>query len=250
MAGQLPIAMFGLEVVPGDFPIAAVGDIPTAFRITMAAIDPTAEPEGEEGAPPRATLKIMRRPIGMDDESDDDSEGSFDADEMEAMLAEEDDDDDDEDDEMVNGGPSDPSKSKKARVAAIKKMLADEVMDVDGEDEKPALTNGVAKSAKSKGKMPASDEDEDEEEDDESDEDGEIEEFILCTLDPQKVWLNVMSLTTSKLTTLAELPTAPGLDHWRGRASVLQGHWHPQHLPHRQLRRASRLTFWHVRPRL
>ena len=197
----MPMALYGLEVPCGDVAISARPEIQSAFRITMAALDPSAEAEGDEGAPPRATLKVIRQPLSLDDFSDDedDDEDEFDAEEMERMLAEDDDDDEeDEDDEEVNGGPSDPSKSKKARREAaakeIAKLLKAEGMDVDDDDDDededvPNGVDGVLKSVKSKGKMPVGDlDDEDEDESDEDDdEEGEIEEFVLCTLDPQKV---------------------------------------------------------------
>ncbi|KAG9631023.1 hypothetical protein KCV04_g2800, partial [Aureobasidium melanogenum] len=46
--GVLPMAVFGLEVPAGGMPVAASGEIPAAFRLTMAAIDPSAEPEFDE----------------------------------------------------------------------------------------------------------------------------------------------------------------------------------------------------------
>lgn len=188
----LPMAVYGLEVPAGDVAIPARPDIPAAFRITMAAIDPTAEPEegdSAKGAKPRATLKIIREPLSMDDFDDYDDESDFDEDEMNALLAEED--DEEEDDEDEEGGPSDPSKSKKARRQAaadqLRKMLTDE-MELDA-------PNGVNGKAKGKGK--ALEEEDDEEEDDEDDEDDdeddddesidEPEEFVICTLDPEKV---------------------------------------------------------------
>ena len=184
MAGMLPMAVYGLEVPCGDMPIPAKSDIPSAFRITMAAIDPSAEPEGEDDAVPRATLKLIRRPL--DDESDEEDD-EFDIDEMEAMLAEqeEDDDEDSDDDEDLKGGPSDPAKTKKARREAAAKQLqalAEEEMDLD--EDMPNGVSGSKKSAKALGKMPASD-DSDEDEDDDGE--GELEEFVLCTLDPSKV---------------------------------------------------------------
>ncbi|KAK4545030.1 hypothetical protein LTR36_003581 [Oleoguttula mirabilis] len=206
MSAMIPMAVYGLEVPAGDIPISARPDIPSAFRITMAAIDPTAVPEGEEGAPQRATLKIIRQPLDLDDydSEDDDDEDDFDPDEMERILAEE----DDEDDEMVNGGPSDPTKSKKARKAAaeeeIKKMLAEDGMDVedDSDDEVPNGvngTNGHAKSHKSKakGKMPASDEDDDDEDEDDESE-MEVEEFVICTLDPSKNYNQPLDITVGE----------------------------------------------------
>ena len=177
----MPMAMYGLEVPAGDVAISARPDVPSAFRITMAAIDPSAEPEGDEGAVPRATLKVIRQSL-LDDEDD------FDQEQMEQLLAEEysDDSDEDDDDEEVNGGPSDPAKSKKAK---IQKLLQQDGMDVDedSDDDDDALLNGIngtAKSAKALGKMPASDSDEDEDSDMD---DVEVEEYVICTLDPTKV---------------------------------------------------------------
>ena len=181
------MAVYGLEVPAGDVAIPAVPDFPAAFNITMAAIDPSAEPEGDVK---RATLKIIRQPLDMDDYSDEDDEDEdFDPAEMDAILAEGSDDDDDEseDDDEANGGPSDPKKTKAARKAAaqaaLKKLLEQDDMDVD-----EAQTNGVngKKSSKALGKMPASDEEVDDEDDD-SEDGAEIEEFVICTLDPNGV---------------------------------------------------------------
>ncbi|KAK3674510.1 peptidylprolyl isomerase fpr3 [Recurvomyces mirabilis] len=210
MTSMIPMAMFGQEVPPGDVAIKAEGDIPAAFRITMAAIDPSAVPEGEEGQPLRATLKVIRQPLGMEDDydSEDDEEGDeFDVDRMDAMFAGAEDDEDDDEDEDLAGGPSDPAKSKKARVEAmIRKLAEEEGMDVDDdeededdeEDAKPNGVNGV-KSGKSKGKMPVDiDEDEDEEDDEDDDDlDSEdyVEEFVICTLDPEKNYQQPLDIT-------------------------------------------------------
>ncbi|CAK4025517.1 FK506-binding 4 [Lecanosticta acicola] len=196
MAGMIPMAVYGLEVPCGDMPIPAKSDIPSAFRITMAAIDPSAEPEGDDGAVPRATLKLIRRSLDDEDDEDED-EDDFDADYMDALLAEgeEEDDDESDDDEDLKGGPSDPAKSKKARKeAALKQILAEEGMDLD-EDEKPTV-NGVKKSAKALGKMPVSDDSDEEDEDD--DDDMDVEEFVLCTLDPSKNWQQPLDITVGE----------------------------------------------------
>lgn len=158
----------------------------------MAAIDPSASAEGEDDAIPRATLKIIRQPLlsefddDEDDDEDDEDESDFDEDEMNALLAEEDDEDEDSDDEDLHGGPSDPAKSKKARKEAaekeIKKMLEEE-MDVDGE---PNGVNGST-SDKGKGKLIIGEDFDDDSEDDDDESGGEIEEFVICTLDPTKV---------------------------------------------------------------
>lgn len=180
MTTLLPVALWGLEVPP-EVPVFGEGEFPAAFRITMAAIDPSEEVENEDGAKPRATLKIHRMPMGLgdddSDDSDDDDDDSFDQEEMERILAEE---ESSEDDDEVNGGPSDPARKKAAKEVKM-------VVDVD-EDIANGI-NGIVKSAKAKGKMPASDEDEDDDDDDDedgSDLDIEPETFVLCTLDPEK----------------------------------------------------------------
>ena len=257
---MIPMAMFGQEVPPGDVAIKAEGDIPATFRITMAAIDPSAVPEGEEGQPLRATLKVIRQPLGMDDEDDYDSEDDedddeFDVDRMDAMFAGAEDDEDDEDEDLA-GGPSDPAKSKKARVEAmIRKLAEEEGMDVDDDedDEDDAKPNGVngVKSVKSKGKMPIGDDEDEDDDEDDSDLDSEdmVEEFVICTLDPEKVCACDLSCTALTNTLHTELAAASRHHHWRGRTRFLQGQRYPLHLPHRKLRRASEWWSWHVRPR-
>jgi FK506-binding nuclear protein len=155
----------------------------------MAAIDPSAAPQiDEENKVPRATLKIIRVPMDFEDEEDDESYDPEDVEEMIARLREAgalpDADSEDDSEDETNGGPSDPVKSKKAKEAALKKKLAEELaadeMDIDA-------SNGKSKG---KGKITAEDSEDDEDEDDEDDEDDEedeVEEFVLCTLDPEKV---------------------------------------------------------------
>lgn len=153
----------------------------------MAAIDPTALPKADAGAEEvvqRATLKLIRERIDPD-EDDDYDDDEDDIDDIEAIkarlgeaLSEEEDEESSDDDEEKNGGPSDPSRTKKARKEALLKALAnaDEDMDLD------TLPNGVnGISSKGKGKAVDIEDDSEEEEDD------EIEEFVLCTLDPNKV---------------------------------------------------------------
>lgn len=201
----MPMVMYGLEVPAGDVAISARPDIPSAFRITMAAIDPSAEPEGADGAVPRATLKVIRQSL-LDDDDDEDSDSDFDQEQMERLLAEEysDESSDDDDEGEVNGGPSDPAKTKKARKEAaqleIQKLIEEDGMDVDDEsdsDDMPNGINGVAKSAKALGKMPAGEDDEDEDSDmDEA----FMEEYVICTLDPSKVCSYVILRTNGYLT--------------------------------------------------
>jgi hypothetical protein len=217
----MPMAVFGLEVPAGDVAIPARADIPSAFHITMAAIDPSATPEGDEGAPVRATLKIIRQPLIYDDsEDDEDDENDFDPAEMERMLAEESSDDDEDDEEDAAGGPSDPTKTKAARKAAAREAIKKLLEGDDGMDVDETKSNGI-KSAKARGKMPASDEDDDDEDDDEDDSDledmegGEIEEFVICTLDAEKVCpKHSTTCFTLPLTDLAELPANSQPDCW------------------------------------
>ena len=188
------MAMFGLEVPAGDVAVPARASIPSAFRLTMAAIDPTAESMGPSDAPLRATLKVFRQPLLDEfeddyDEDDEDDDESFDADEMDRILAGEESESSD-DDEEANGGPSDPAKSKKAKKEQarqeIKKLLDAEGMDVD-EDDTPNGLDGKTKSKKAIGKMPAGEEEDEDDSEIDSDEEGEIEEFVICTLDPNQV---------------------------------------------------------------
>ena len=158
----------------------------------MAAIDPSAEPEfsgtatGDSAV--RATLKLVRQP--MDVEDDEASEGDSDEDDFLQNLLNGvgSEDEGSSSDEEKNGGPSDPAKTKKARKEAaleqLKKALRednDDDMDVDG----IGGTNGTVVKA-DKGKIKATGNEQDGSGDDDS-EDLEIEEFVLCTLDPSKV---------------------------------------------------------------
>lgn len=180
----------------------------------MAAIDPSAEPEfagmANGDGPVRATLKLIRQPIGEDyEDSDDDSE---DENYMDALLNGEASEDDGEesssDDEDMHGGPSDPSKSKKARrqaaVEQLKKALAEDDSDDDVEMDR---TNGIngALVKMDKGKAKATEDDGDSDEGDS--EDLEIEEFVICTLDPTKV-CHFPSCLPILIYTCPELPAA------------------------------------------
>ncbi|KAK8205879.1 hypothetical protein HDK77DRAFT_301974 [Phyllosticta capitalensis] len=189
----LPVAVYGLEVPAGGMPIQALSEFPATFRITMAAIDPSAKPQGDvaKGSTARATLKLIREPITGDDEDDSEDEDDDSADAIRARLGEIISDDESDSDDEKNGGPSDPSKSKKARTeAALKQIMEameeDDEMDVDD-----------AKSVKkNKGKAPAvegeSDEDSDEDSDDEE---MEMEELVLCTLDAEKNYQQPLDIT-------------------------------------------------------
>jgi FK506-binding nuclear protein len=151
----------------------------------MAALDPTEPAEVNENSPstatPRATLKIVRQPLG--DEDDDEY--------MREILGddESDSEDEDEDEEEVNGGPSDPSKSKKARKEAALKQLIESIDTADSDEEMEDGPNGLnGLTANKKGKAKATDDDDEESDEDSEDDDEEVEveEFVLCTLDPEK----------------------------------------------------------------
>ncbi|KAI9846865.1 MAG: peptidylprolyl isomerase fpr4 [Sclerophora amabilis] len=210
MSGLLPVAVYGLEVPSGDVVTPAAPDFTGAtFRITMAAIDPSAPPDPDAlsngDATARATLKIIRQPPGFEeDDSEDDSDS---ADYLKELLngSQSDEDEEDEnsdessgDEEEANGGPSDPSKTKKARkeqaVAELKKAIADigDDMDVD-------VPNGVNGSLSkiNKGKAKATGDEESDEDDD--DEEGlEMEEFVICTLDPLKNYQQTLDITVGE----------------------------------------------------
>jgi FK506-binding nuclear protein len=142
----------------------------------MAAIDPTEEVDEDvetSGVKPvRSTLKIVRV-VGSEDLSDSDEEDD------EEYMMEEDEDEESSDDEEVNGGPSDPEKVKKAlEAAAMKSSSSDEESD---DDDAPIDIKDALKRI-AKGKAPATDDD-----DDSEDEEIEMDEFVVCTLDTEKV---------------------------------------------------------------
>ena len=165
----------------------------------MAAVDPTEEPEADEDgkvpAVPRSTLRLVKRAFpGLDDDEDDE----IDEETLQALLANAEDDDEDEeedDDDEPNGGPSDPAKSKKNKQAvAIQKLLEatqdddeddDEDEDDDMEDAKP---NGIIKALKGKSRAAEDDDEDEDDEDSDDDSDGaDLENFVICTLDTEKV---------------------------------------------------------------
>lgn len=152
----------------------------------MAAIDPDETPELEDGidpSRPRATLKLIRPPPGMDIEESDEEDDWEDSDE------------EDSDEEESNGGPSDKEKARKLKeAAALKEMEEDddeddeeeeEEDDDDDDNEEFDLKAAISKLVKGKG--PATDDDD--EEDDEDDESLDVDEAVICTLDPEKVRL-------------------------------------------------------------
>lgn len=192
----LPVALYGLEVPCGDVLVPAVPDFPATFRITMAAIDPSQPAEVEETANgttrPRATLKIIRQPEGYDDEEEEAQEY------MRALLNESDSEDEseDEDEEEANGGPSDPSKTKKARNYAQLQQLVEALGGESDEEMEDAPNGKVAK--KGKAKATSDDEEESDEESDDDEDDLEVEEFVLCTLDPEKNFQQPLDITIAE----------------------------------------------------
>lgn len=140
----------------------------------MAAIDPNAVPEFEDAEAaskaPRSTLKIVR---GLDLDEDDDDEDYEDVDEEESS---------DDDDSEANEGPSDPAKAKNAKKVAAAKELENAVDEDDSGDEVD-LKSAMSKIIKGKDKAT----DEDDDEDSESSGSVDMEEIVLCTLDPEKV---------------------------------------------------------------
>ncbi|KAK3309571.1 uncharacterized protein B0T15DRAFT_6761 [Chaetomium strumarium] len=192
MSPLLPLAVYGLEVPPGDVLVPAAIEFPATIRITMAAIDPAAEPEtdGQGNVPsvPRSTLKLYK--VSADEDEDEDY--------LERLLGggDDDDEDSDSDDEEVNGGPSDPSKSKKARrEAAIKKLLE---ATKEGSDDEMEDADSKPNGAKNKGKAKASDEDEDSDEESEEGDDVNMEQFVVCTLDTERTYQQPIDITIAE----------------------------------------------------
>ncbi|EQB45354.1 FKBP-type peptidyl-prolyl cis-trans isomerase [Colletotrichum gloeosporioides Cg-14] len=195
-----PVALYGLEIPPGDVLIPASPDFPATFRITMAAIDPTEAPEADNDgnipAVPRSTLRLVKQRFG--DDLEDDGDDEIDEEYMKALIAANDDDEDSDDDDEPNGGPSDPAKSKKQKQADALKKLIEAAQEEEDSDEEmdDAKPNGKSK----KGKAKASDDDEDEEsEEDSDDEDGlDLENFVICTLDTERNYQQPIDITVTE----------------------------------------------------
>ncbi|EXJ53830.1 peptidylprolyl isomerase [Cladophialophora yegresii CBS 114405] len=183
MSGIQPVAVYAMRVPPGDIMVPAVPEFAAMFRVTMAAIDPSAEPELEDPddkRPPRATLKLVRVPDDMLDDDDESDDEDFDLDDDE-------DDDDEDEDEEVNGGPSE--KKSKTKTMDEDADMEDEDEDEDEDDDAEAIAQlaKIMKLAKGKGKAKAVDgEDDADDEDDSDDESLEMDEVVICTLDPEK----------------------------------------------------------------
>lgn len=195
MSPLLPVALYGLEVPPGGLLIPAQYQFPATIRITMAALDPTAEPEADdEGnvpAVPRSTLKIIKASSNEEEDSDDED----DDDALERLLAGGDDSEEDDSEEETNGGPSDPAKSKKARQAeAIKKLL-----EATAEESDEEMADEIVKPKKGKAKAShEEDDEEDEEESEDEDDDLDLEDYVVCTLDIERNYQQTLDITITE----------------------------------------------------
>ncbi|KAL9107046.1 MAG: hypothetical protein Q9227_007992 [Pyrenula ochraceoflavens] len=152
MSGTQPVAVYALKVPPGEMVVPAAPDFAAMFRVSMAAIDPTEEiSEDVKSAAktPRATLKMIRTDadmLGLEDDSDD--------------LEDEDEDMEDagsDDDDEVNGGPSDLSKSPKAKNKSLVNGVGEDGEESDDErsgssDEEAAAKLALKKLIKGKDK--------------------------------------------------------------------------------------------------
>ncbi|KAL4787290.1 hypothetical protein BJX76DRAFT_345591 [Aspergillus varians] len=185
MSAVQPVAVYALRVPADGTLIPAVPDAAAMFRVSMAAIDPDETPDLEDDSTsrPRATLRIVRPPPGMD--FDEDSEDEY----------EDDDEEDSEDDEEVNGGPSDKEKARKLKEASYLKELEEAMEEDDESDDDEDFDLKAAISKLVKGKAPAMD---DEDEDDESEEGLDLDEMVVCTLDPERNYQQPLDITVAE----------------------------------------------------
>lgn len=207
----VPGPVYGLEVPAGEILIPANLEFPASFRITMAALDPTAEPEVDDSknAPsiPRSTLRLVKRAFSSynEDEYNEDEDDELSEEYMSALLGGSDD-----EDEEANGGPSDLSKAKKQKQAAAIKKLLEAANGVGSDDEemedaeaKPKKGKKAAPSAKGKGKAVVEEEEDSEEEEEEDEEDddseaGDLENFVVCTLDTERNYQQPLDITVNQ----------------------------------------------------
>ena len=164
------------------------------FRVSMAAIDPTAEAEREDvddTSKPRATLKIVRFPYADSDLEDfDDDEDMEDSELLDGL-----DSDEDSSDEGINGGPSarklvngKTSKTKQILDKDDEDMEDPEDEDEDDEDDDEEQAKAILKKLmKGKAKADGADDSDDDEVDLDDDDELEIDETVVCTLDPEQV---------------------------------------------------------------
>ncbi|KAM0486824.1 hypothetical protein ACHAPX_000087 [Trichoderma viride] len=206
----VPGPVYGLEVPAGEILIPANLEFPASFRITMAALDPTEELEvddSKKASVPRSTLRLVKRAFSSYNEDDynEDEDDELSEEYMSALLGGS----DDEDDE-ANGGPSDLSKAKKQKQAAAIKKLLEAANGVGSDDEEmedaEAKPKKGKKAAPSKGKGKAvveeedssEEEEDDEEEDDDDSEAGDLENFVVCTLDTERNYQQTLDITVNQ----------------------------------------------------
>lgn len=145
----------------------------------MAALDPTES--APDGRASRTTLRLIKPAFpGLDGEDDEDEDDSM------ALLGSDDDDDE------SNGGPSDPDKALERRKAAAIEKLVESMHEAEMEQDKMNGVKGKSepKTAKGKGKAKAVDDGDDDEEpssDYDSVADANLENYIVCTLDTDRV---------------------------------------------------------------
>ncbi|KAL1847933.1 peptidylprolyl isomerase fpr3 [Paecilomyces lecythidis] len=184
MSGTQPVAVYALRVPPGGILIPAIPEASAMFRVSMAAIDPDETPDFDDGAgpsKPRATLRLIRAPGGVDFDDDEEDDDDY-----------EDESDEDSDDEEINGGPSDKEKAKQRKEAAALREMEDAMDDDESEGDEVDIKSAISKLLK--GKAPATDDDDD----DESDESLELEEIVVCTLDPERQCQQPLDITVSE----------------------------------------------------
>lgn len=178
MASLVPVATWGLQVGTNDDPEPAFtfGEMPATLRITMAALDPGEDWEANNGSAeykdkkPRATLKMIT--IEEPDDEDDETDPSM------ASLLDESDESGESSDENDNGeGPSNLEKAKKVVTNGINGVIPNGIKKQD--------VKGKGKAVDASSDMDEDDEDHDD--DDSSEGESTVNEYVLCTLDPDNV---------------------------------------------------------------
>jgi len=188
----------------------------------MAAIDPTANAEGD--GPKLATLKIVHRPFA--------TEFKF-GDYLDDYEDDEEDDEDDEDEEDEEETPK--TSNKKNAAKAIQKLL-DEASAMEVDSKKGGKKN-AKKAAKEDSDEEEDDEEDSDEDEDEDDEDVEVEESVVCTLDPARVSQVGKVRFITVLICLA-LPTTTRSRRCRGRRGSIQDKRRFHNLPFWKLHRS------------
>ncbi|KAI9668384.1 MAG: peptidylprolyl isomerase fpr4 [Alyxoria varia] len=200
MASSFPVGAWGVCVPPNEDALGCLDDEsePQTVHITMAAIDPGEKWETNQGIEKdmkqRATLKmiVMHPP-----------EPSIDGEESDSDIYDEEEDESESDDEL-NGGPSNPKKKtlgkqlSDAKDAITKKLSGGDSMDVDGIDDAAEVKGKGKSKAKAKAKATELPSDESDVSDDDEDADNvDIEEFVVCTLDPNSHYQQPLDITVT-----------------------------------------------------